>query len=124
FTLNFGDGKSVEIPLGEVKKEANYLPRMWAKLEIDRLLAADPTKNKKAIIDLSKAMYVMSPFTSLLVLENEDMYKQFGVDKGRKDHWAMYPAPEQYEVVYEPDADLPVKPKEAKTAKQVLQTIT
>ena len=38
-------------------------------------------------------MYVMTPFTSLLVLENEDMYTQYKVDRGRKDHWAMYPCP-------------------------------
>ena len=45
-------------------------------------------------------MYVMSPFTSLLVLENEAMYKQFQVDRGRKDHWALYPAPQKIKVVY------------------------
>src|SRR5207245_1867789 len=46
--------------------------------------------------------YVMTPFTSLLVLENEAMYKQFNVDRGRKDHWAMYPCPNKIPVVYEP----------------------
>ena len=46
-------------------------------------------------------MYVMSPFTSLLVLEDEKMYEQFKVDRGRKDHWAMYPAPPQIPVVTE-----------------------
>ena len=48
------------------------------------------------------AMYVMSPFTSLLVLENEEMYEQYHVDRGRKDHWALYPCPETIEVVHEP----------------------
>ena len=57
---------------------------------------------RSAIVELSKAMYVMTPFTSLLVLENEDMYKQFKVDRGRKDHWAMYPAPAKIQVVIEP----------------------
>ena len=34
-------------------------------------------------------MYVMSPFTSLLGLENEEMYTQFNIDRGRKDHRAV-----------------------------------
>ena len=70
-------------------------------------------------------MYVMTPFTSLLVLENDDMYKRFNVDRGRKDHWAMYPAPEKIKVVFEPvegDAGDPkkgVKP----SARVVAQTV-
>src|SRR5262249_51447157 len=81
---------------------AAYLPRTWARLEIDRLLAEGAEKNKGTIIALSKAMYVMTPFTSLLVLENEAMYAQYKVDRGRKAHWAMYPCPAKIPVVYEP----------------------
>src|SRR5262249_10916947 len=77
-------------------------PRTWARLEIDRLLAEDARKHKDAIVALSKRMYVMTPFTSLLVLENDDMYTQYKVDRGRKDHWAMYPAPATVKVVTEP----------------------
>ena len=99
------DGKawSREIPVEAAAEGADYLPRFWAKLEIDRLLAGDVKTNRDKIIALSKAMYVMSPFTSLLVLENEAMYKQYKVDRGRKDHWALYPAPGQIKVVHEPD---------------------
>ena len=73
-------------------------------------------------------MYVMTPFTSLLVLENEAMYKQFKVDRGRKDHWAMYPCPAKIPVVYEPDPTLGIDvrnaPKDAKpNAKQVMETV-
>src|SRR5207245_422321 len=103
------------IPVDHVDEHADYLPRTWAKLEIDRLLSEssrEPTASaeqsaneplKAKIIALSKSMYVMTPFTSLLVLENEEMYKQYKVDRGRKDHWAMYPCPEKIPVVYEPD---------------------
>ncbi|HND56476.1 MAG TPA: hypothetical protein PLV92_28855, partial [Pirellulaceae bacterium] len=73
---------------------AGHLPRTWAKLEIDRLTSLGAQENRAEITTLSKAMYVMSPFTSLLVLETEAMYEQFKVDRGRKDHWAPYPAPE------------------------------
>jgi hypothetical protein len=86
----------------DVAPKADYLPRTWAKLEIDRLLA-DAEANKAKVIELSKAMYVMSPFTSLLVLETEAMYAQFNVDRGRKDHWALYPCPPKIPIVYEPD---------------------
>ena len=90
-----------------VAEQADYLPRTWAKLEIDRLVADGAEKNKARIIELSKAMYVMSPFTSLLVLENEEMYAQYHVDRGRKDHWAMYACPERIPVVNEPLAGPP-----------------
>lgn len=98
------DGKEVsrEFEVADVRDGAGYLPRSWAKLQIDRLLAEDATKHKNEVVELSKAMYVMTPFTSLLVLENEDMYRQFKVDRGRKDHWAMYAAPAKIRVVYEP----------------------
>lgn len=85
-----------------VSEKADYLPRTWAKLQIDRLIADSPAEHKNEIIRLSKSMYVMSPFTSLLVLENEEMYTQFNIDRGRKDHWALYACPDEIKVVYEP----------------------
>lgn len=78
---------------------AGHLPRTWARLEIDRLIGLGAEEHKAEITELSKRMYVMSPFTSLLVLETEAMYAQFNVDRGRKDHWAMYPAPAQIPIV-------------------------
>ncbi len=116
------------LPVVDVVPGAGYLPRTWAKLEIERLLAEDARRNKDAVVALSKAMYVMTPFTSLLVLENEDMYRDFKVDRGRKDHWAMYPCPQRIPVVYEPDPTQPIDvrnaPKGLKPAPgQVMQTV-
>ncbi len=91
-----------ELTVANVSPDADYLPRQWAKLEIDRLVADDAAKHRDEIVALSKSMYVMSPFTSLLVLENEAMYAQYHVDRGRNDHWALYPCPEKIEVVHEP----------------------
>ena len=90
------------VKVKDVAKNADYLPRSWSRLEIDRLVALGATEHKDTIISLSKAMYVMSPFTSLLVLENEEMYKQYNIDRGRKDHWALYGAPAEIQVVHEP----------------------
>lgn len=98
------DGKvfSQRLAVKKVSEGAGYLPRTWARLEIDRLLAGDARANREKIVALSKSTYVMSPFTSLLVLENEAMYTQYHVDRGRKDHWAMYDCPETITVVTEP----------------------
>ncbi len=99
-TLN-GQPWSQTVAVENIKEQASYLPRHWAKLEIDRLLAENAAANRESIVALSKSMYVMSPFTSLLVLENDEMYTQFNVDRGRKDHWAMYSCPDQIPVVVE-----------------------
>src|SRR5262249_23601750 len=73
----------------------------------------------------SKAMYVMTPFTSLLVLENEDLYTQYKVDRGRKDHWAMYAAPQKIPVVYEPEPGQPDPKKlvQKLPAKDVIKSV-
>jgi tetratricopeptide (TPR) repeat protein len=136
------DGKpfAESLRVQNVAEHADYLPRTWAKLEIDRLLsefsrepqasAAEGAKErlKSKIIDLSKSMYVMTPFTSLLVLENEDMYVQYKVDRGRKDHWAMYGCPAKMPIVYEPLPGMPADLGEAvkgrkPSAEEVAKTI-
>jgi tetratricopeptide (TPR) repeat protein len=48
-------------------------------------------------------MYVMTPYTSLLVLENDDMYQQYKVERNRKESWAGYSAPKKIPVVFEPE---------------------
>ena len=122
-----GKPRKWTLSVAGVAEQADYLPRTWAKLQIDRLVADGAEKNKARIIELSKAMYVMSPFTSLLVLENEEMYAQYHVDRGRKDHWAMYACPEQIPVVSEPLAGPPHPSGKAEakgpTAEEVLSTV-
>ncbi len=85
---------------------AGYLPRLWAKLEIDRLVElyarTGKYEHRQAATRLSREMYVMCPWTSLIVLENEAMYLRYDVEQGRGDHWAMYPAPATMEVVHQP----------------------
>lgn len=90
------------VRVADVSEKADYLPRTWARLQIDRLIADSAAEHKNEIIRLSKSMYVMSPFTSLLVLENEEMYTQYNIDRGRKDHWALYACPDEIKVVHEP----------------------
>src|SRR5262249_35012848 len=99
------DGKPVvrEVKVENLTPGAAYLPRQWAKLERDGLLAEDAEKNKEKVIALSMASYVMTPYTSLLVLETEADYAKYHVDRGRKDHWAMYACLDRIPVVYEPN---------------------
>ena len=92
------------VKVRQVVEKADYIPRSWAKLQIDRLLADREGNHKSEIIRLSKSMYVMSPYTSLLVLENEAMYTQHNIDRGRDDHWALYDCPKTIEIVREPIA--------------------
>jgi hypothetical protein len=115
-----------DLPVKGVTTNVGHLPRTWAKLEIERLLAEDALKNKEAVVGLSKSMYVMTPFTSLLVLENEEMYEQYKVDRGRKDHWALYPCPDKIAVVYDPLPGMPADPNKPgkPSAAQVADTVT
>jgi len=81
---------------------ADYAPRLWAAARINHLLRDSAEEHKKEIIALSKAYYVVTPFTSLIVLENEADYKKWKVETGRKDHWQLYPAPKKIKVIREP----------------------
>ena len=85
----------------EAKTDAQYLPRLWAKRHIDELLKSDMS-DQEEIISLSKDFYVVTPYTSLIVLEDDAMYEEYEVERGRKDHWASYDAPKTIEVIKEP----------------------
>ncbi len=87
--------------VGDAKQDADYLPRLWAKRHIDELLKSDMS-SKEEIVSLSKEFYVVTPYTSLIVLEDDAMYEQYNVQRGRTDHWASYDAPKKIDVVKEP----------------------
>ena len=97
--------------------DAGYLPRMWAERRVDHLMtlgdratapcpaapavcpsdaeraiAAYHTR-KREIVELGKEHFLLSPHTSLIVLENDAMYAQYGVTKGSGVTWAPYAAP-------------------------------
>lgn len=102
---------------GKPHDQAGYLPRLWAQRHIAaRLLAKHepvvvppcdgksyPTEGelreardeaiRKEIIGLGKRYFLLSRHTSLLVLENDAMYAQYGVAKGAGDTWAPYALP-------------------------------
>ena len=108
------------VALDRAKAGASYLPRLWAQRHIAaRLLekhepvaippcvasktAACPSESdlrdqrdeviRKDVVALGKKYFLLSRHTSLLVLENDEMYAQYGVAKGRGDTWAPYALP-------------------------------
>lgn len=87
--------------VSQAKPNAEYIARLWAKRHIDELLKSDMGRNEE-IVALSQRYYVVTPLTSLIVLEDDKMYEEYGVERGRVDHWALYPAPAKIDVVQEP----------------------
>jgi hypothetical protein len=101
------------IALGAATPHAGYLPRLWAQRHIAaRLLAkhdavsggadareARDEQLRREIVALGKKYFLLSRHTSLLVLENDAMYAQYGVTKGAGDTWAPYALPASIPVV-------------------------
>jgi tetratricopeptide (TPR) repeat protein len=124
------------VRLEPTREDATFIPRFWAKMHLKELLK-DGELNREEIVRLSKKHYVATPFTSLIVLENDKMYQDYEVEKGRNDHWAAYPAPDKIPVVREPmpwhtrswsqapnvpfdDSKILIDPK---TAEEILETL-
>ncbi len=86
-TLTIGDRAFPNIKLERADRA--LLERAWAKAKIDSLLdrqaregsVLGQTPIENQIIALSKTYRVLSPYTSLLVLESESDYKQFQIER-------------------------------------------
>ncbi|HVV85719.1 MAG TPA: VIT domain-containing protein, partial [Kofleriaceae bacterium] len=96
--------------------DAGYLPRLWAQRRLEALVTAGdraftpctttpcPSDDERAIaayharkdemVALGKQYFLLSQHTSLLVLENDAMYRQYGVTKGSGATWAPYQVPD------------------------------
>ncbi len=117
--LQAGAAWHQRIALAPAREDAGYLPRLWAQRRIAaRLLAKhDPVavtpcdrgpcpseadareardeQIRREVVALGKRYFLLSRHTSLLVLENDAMYAQYGVTKGAGDTWAPYALPAQ-----------------------------
>ncbi len=115
------DGKpwtrTVALAGAERPAGAGYLPRIWAHRHITTLMlerntapapqpcAGEPCPTyeeqrvahrevlRKEIVALGKQYFLLSPHTSLIVLENDAMYAQYGVDRDPGRGWAPYETP-------------------------------
>ncbi|MEZ4363907.1 MAG: VIT domain-containing protein [Kofleriaceae bacterium] len=107
----------VELAAARRDDQAGYAPRAWAQREIARLLLAkhepvevppcggEPCPSatelreqrderlRKEIVELGKRFFLLSRHTSLIVLENDAMYAEYGVTKGSGQTWAPYALP-------------------------------
>jgi tetratricopeptide (TPR) repeat protein len=103
--------------------DGGYLPRLWAERHIAaRLLAKHepvaltpcagepcPTEEqlrekrdeqiRQEVVALGKRYFLLSRHTSLLVLEDDEMYARYGVTKGAGDTWAPYHLPPTIPIV-------------------------
>ncbi|HTM20071.1 MAG TPA: hypothetical protein VL172_06185, partial [Kofleriaceae bacterium] len=60
-----------------------FVPREWAALTIGELELAGRGEDRARMVALSKAYGVLSRETSLLVLESEEMFRAFAVDRSQ-----------------------------------------
>lgn len=65
--------QTVEIDIESNSNSKNYLKRIWGQQKLNELLKNEK-ENKKEIIQLSKKYQIISPFTSLLVLDRIEDY--------------------------------------------------
>lgn len=101
-----GEPWSQDIALTAQSLEARYLPRLWAKARVDAWLDEGEDAKPAEITELGMEHFLITPHTSLLVLENDAMYKEFKVTRPSAEDWAHYESPAEVRVVYEPaDAD-------------------
>ena len=97
-----GAAWSQRVELPAAKANAGYLPRLWARARVAADIALGADAHKQEITDLGLEHFLVTPFTSLLVLENEAMYRQFKVRRPDAAGWAHYAAPAEIKVVHEP----------------------
>lgn len=65
-----------------------FIPRLWAQHHIEALTIDDYAKHRGEIVTVSQAFSVLSRATAFLVLENERMYREFGVKRKRnRTYW-------------------------------------
>jgi predicted Zn-dependent protease len=62
--------------------DSSFIPRLWARLHLDELLAQGSSQEiQDEIIALSEEFHIMTPYTSLLVLESDADRERFKVKK-------------------------------------------
>lgn len=103
-----GSAWSQTLPLTAESRPAAYLPRLWAQAQIEAWLEDDATAHQQEITELGMKRFLITPYTSLLVLENDAMYEQFEVTRPKATDWAHYESPATIKVVYEPMGTSPL----------------
>ena len=79
-------GKSVKystpISLANAESGNSFIPRLWARGHLDHLLSqGSGPLVRDQVIGLSEEFHIMTPYTSLLVLESDSDRERFGVKR-------------------------------------------
>src|SRR5206468_9538434 len=79
-------GKSVKfslpVSLRDAEKGNSFIPRLWARMHLDSLLDQGSSQSiKDEIIALSEEFQIITPYTSLLVLETDADRERFQVKR-------------------------------------------
>ncbi len=80
------DGKPVnliaKVDLKDAERGNSFIPRLWARMHLDALLEQGSSEAiRDEIIALSEEYNIITPYTSLLVLESDADRERFGVKK-------------------------------------------
>jgi len=105
-----GTTTSSSFDLPEKEGRHVYISRLWARERLDALMLAEQNAaTVKQIVDLSQEFTLITPYTSFLVLENEDAYRRYGIDRHkRRQYWddagslKSVPPPEEIQPVAPP----------------------
>ncbi|HMI85037.1 MAG TPA: VIT domain-containing protein [Polyangiaceae bacterium] len=65
----------------EASRQNPLVPRLWSLAKISDLESSTDAPTVKQIVDMSKRYHVMSRYTSLLVLENDQMFAEYGIKR-------------------------------------------
>ncbi len=69
-------------PQGDAEEGNSFIPRLWARMHLDMLLQqGNSPAIKDEIIALSEEYHIMTPYTSLLVLESDADRERFAVKR-------------------------------------------
>ncbi len=70
------------VSLADAEAGNSFIPRLWARAHLDHLLAEGSSPFiKDQIIGLSEEFHIITPYTSLLVLESDADRERFGVKR-------------------------------------------
>jgi len=71
---------TAQVKFADAEAGNAFIPRLWARSHLDHLLAQGATKEiRDSIIRLSEEFHIITPYTSLLVLESDADRERFGV---------------------------------------------
>ncbi len=65
----------------EEGEEYGYIPGMWGRLYLERLMGEGLEESRGTIISLGLNYALMTPFTSFLVLESDAAYEEQGIER-------------------------------------------